>query len=321
MRTGYKAITGMDLPPDIGPPYPGTIEEMANFVFERPEARFRHPPRIEAYRTSWPTVDEVIAPAPCVRWYLRMREPPKFFPVTVEIQGTGKTTTDDAFLWMKFFPFNHEVKDPFEDHQDPPYDESYQRWRVFTGSWGDRPGGGGAVTHCVLVEVWQDPDTQTLYGCMQPFDPGWPYYRMGHWYTEHDDPPPPFLGWNDVNFMSRPWEVLRVNHPNVCRVEMPDAATTGVFLVNLVVNPFYQQESGGQESCVILMGGSYLESGQYNNGSWVHLERTMKKIDLRWEGDDRNVFDRPKKFDPQALPGGRVILRPALQTVNRELIF
>jgi len=28
--------------------------------------------------------------------------------------------------------------------------------------------GGGAVTHCVLVEVWRLPASNTLYGCMLP---------------------------------------------------------------------------------------------------------------------------------------------------------
>jgi len=105
-------------------------------------------------------------------------------------------------------------------------------------------------------------------------------------------------------------------HPNVCRVQMPGASTIGILLVNIVVNPFYKQPS-----CVILMGGSYLESGDANrSGSWVHLERTMKKIELRWEGENRNVFDRPKEFVPDWIPEGYVILTPVVQVVSAQVV-
>ena len=69
------------------------------------------------------------------------------------------------------------------------------------------------------------------------------------------------------------------------------------------------------------MGGSYLESGNANtDGSWVHLERTMKQIELRWEGENRNVFDRPKEFDPDWIPEGYVILTPVVQAVSPQVV-
>jgi len=315
-----QAITGSDLPPEIGPPFPSSLSGIADLVFALPDARLRHPARISATNTTFPMIRPDIDLVPgCVQWYIARGQQPKYLPVTVAVEGTDKFN-GHAHFWMKFYPYNHEVNDPFEDEEHevpPPYGAEHQRWKVFTGSWGEYLMKGGANTQCVLVEIWKDPASETVFGCMLPFDPRWPYYRLGHYHTMDEEPPPARSGWNGINWMSRPWGVPAGEHPNVCKIELPASGTIGIMLVNVLINPFLSTQLIDNSSCVIQMGGSYLESGNENEtASWVHLERTMEKLNAR-EGID--LVDYPRLIDPQSLPVNCFILRPIVTALSGQL--